>query len=237
MMKDATQTTAVRVGEMALKTLETMESQPLVQATENCAASSYRDKMRLGQETFKRNWINKRLNLDHHHPELIHLEESVWSFCRGVAMNPKAGKRYVVFGNNGVGKSKSAKAIYRFMRDRALDLPLVDADYGLRTCDCLLVNWAETVDNFKAGDWSIDHLIEATVLVLDDIGAEHDPSKVGVEKLYLILERREHKWTWITTNIIGDAWEERFERRISDRLNRNSFLVDLTKVPSYSINT
>jgi DNA replication protein DnaC len=225
------------VTEITNQILATLASPPPDQTTENSGDSSYRDKMKLASEHFKRNWINKRLNLDHHHPDLIHLEESIWSFCRGIAINPKQGKRYVIFGNNGTGKSRCSKAVSKWIKDRAMDLPLVDADEGVRIVDCELVNWAVRVSAFYDGDFNIEPLFTATILILDDIGAEHDPKKIGVEKLYELLERREKKWTLITTNLPPKTWESRFERRISDRLFRNSVHVDLTNVTSYSINT
>lgn len=225
------------ISQRVLQTLETKGLPQQAQTLEALQPESYCSKMKLANENFKQNWINKRLNLDRHHPDLVNLEDAVWNFCRGVAMNPRKGKRYVICGNNGVAKTRCSKAIKRWMSDRAIDLPLVDAEEGLRTADCCMINWAEQVDHFKSGHWSIDQFLEATVLILDDIGAEHDPTKAGVEKLYLILERREQKWTWITTNIQPNHWESHFERRVSDRLFRNSVHVDLTNVPSYSIFT
>ena len=97
-----------------------------------------------------------------------------------------------------------------------------------------MVNWPRRVDEMKAGDWSVDGLEEADLLILDDVGAEHDPSKVGLEKLYLILERREWRWTIVTTNEAPQFWEEKFERRIADRLMRNCEHVDLSDLPSYA---
>lgn len=107
----------------------------------------------------------------------------------------------------------------------------------MRTIDCVFVNWAARVSEFKSGSWGIDDMLDATVLILDDIGAEHDPTRAAVEKLYLILEHRENRHTWVTTNIPPGGWEQRFDRRIADRLFRNSVHVDMAKCPSYSPNT
>lgn len=226
-----------------LTTLGTMGSAQPATATPTQQPENYRDKMRLASEQFKRTWL-RRLNLDHHHPDLIKLEDGVWEFCRGIAMTPRKGKRYVCYGNNGTGKSKSAKAVSRWVGERATDLPLVDADEGVRTADCVFVNWAERVDWIYSGKFDIDDMLGATVLILDDIGAEHDPKKIGQEKLYLILEKREFKWTWINTNLPPGSWWDgrrpelsRFDRRIADRLMRNSVLIDLSNVPSYSDRT
>lgn len=226
-----------------LKTLETAVSPQPAPTSKKCTGSSYSDKMKFADEQFKRNWINKRLGLDHHHPDLAKLEDGVWDFCRGFAMNPKHGngKRLVIFGNNGVSKSRCARAIAKWVREKAIDLPLVPGylpgDENMSTVSCELINWAEQVGRFKEGNWDIDALINIPMLILDDIGAEHDPSKAAQEKLYLILDRRERRWTVVTTNVVLSHWESRFERRVADRLFRNSTIIDLSRVPSYSQRT
>jgi DNA replication protein DnaC len=91
------------------------------------------------------------------------------------------------------------------------------------------------VDDFKGGDYSVlGDMFEVDLLVIDDIGAEHDPSKSGVNKLCQILSRRETKFTVITSNISPAHWPERFDTRIADRLLRNSEVIELWSVPSYA---
>jgi DNA replication protein DnaC len=90
------------------------------------------------------------------------------------------------------------------------------------------------VDAFKRDQWGvIDEACEQSLLVLDDIGAEHDPSGIGREKLYYILERRAQKWTVLTTNCPPLEWETKFESRIASRFLRNCISVDLSEVPDY----
>lgn len=120
------------------------------------------------------------------------------------------------------------------MQERAIDLPLSEHDDEIALCTCLLVNWAKRVDDFKAGSWDVEELLDADLLVIDDLGAEHDPSKAGAEKLYYVLERRECRWTLITSNYGPNQWEQRFERRIADRLFRNCEHLDLSELPSFS---
>lgn len=186
---------------------------------------------------WKERWIKSRLHLDHHHPDVISLEDSIFDFCQRFARCPARGRRMVIYGNNGNGKTHVTRCVHRWVCDRALDLPLVAGTEGAKIADSMFVNWAERVDDFRGGDWDIEEMVEATLLVLDDIGAEHDPSKFSVEKLYLILERRAARWTLITTNLLPAQWEEHFDRRIADRLFRNTEHVDFSAVPSYSINT
>lgn len=186
---------------------------------------------------FKRNWLDKRLAMEITHSSIIALQEAVWRFCCQFAYSPSLGNKIVLYGNSGSGKSHCVKGVRRWVRDRAIDLPLVNDQNQARLVDCIFVNWAEQVDAFKSVDWGIDDFVNASLLIIDDIGAEHDPSKCGAEKLYLILEKRERKWTIITTNYSPNEWESKFERRIADRLMRRSTLVDLSKTPSYSVNT
>jgi DNA replication protein DnaC len=140
----------------------------------------------------------------------------------------------LIYGENGTGKSHASKAVYYWANRIAMNIPLIDAETGVRTADAIMVNWPTVVDGFKRNDWDLDDLYNCALLVIDDIGAEHDPSRVGIEKLYTLLERRINRWTLITTNVSPDQWEFKFERRIADRLCRNCQHVDLSQVPSFA---
>jgi DNA replication protein DnaC len=165
------------------------------------------------------------------------MEDDLYQFCSEYAKNPRRGRRLVIFGENGSGKSHAVKAINFWANRIAMQIPLVDAEAGIRLADSCLVAWPRIVDDFKNGQWDLEDLFNSALLIVDDIGAEHDPSRVGIEKLYLLLERRAQKWTILTTNISPANWETKFERRIADRLFRNCQHIDLSEVPSYSINT
>lgn len=188
-------------------------------------------------ENEKRGWLDKRLNLEPTHPDLHLLEDAIFRFACEFAANPRRGRRIVIHGANGTGKSRSMRAIKRFIDDRAIDMPLIYSSDSPAIPDCVLVNWPARVDEFKSGLWTIDDLCECALLLLDDLGAEHDPSGVGTAKLYQILERRECRWTIITSNLTPDYWTAKWERRITDRLLRRAQLVDLSNVPSYSPQT
>lgn len=170
-----------------------------------------------------------------HHPDIACLENEVYEIVRGVRLNPSRGRRVVVYGGVGNGKTRTGKALSRWVNRAAINLPLVSGDgAGGRLCCAFVIHWPSVVDDFKKGYWDLDEALEADLLVIDDIGAEHDPSGIGREKLYQLLERREGKWDYITTNIVPDEWKNKFEFRIADRLFRNATHVDFTRVPSYS---
>ena len=141
----------------------------------------------------------------------------------------------VIFGNNGSGKSHSAKAIQTWANRNAINLPLVTDDgVGARLATSAFYNWPNVVERLKGGEWElIESLIPVNLLVIDDLGAEHDPSKMGIEKLYLLMERRETKWTVITTNVPPTEWANRFEKRIASRFLRNFSIVPLDETPDY----
>jgi len=166
---------------------------------------------------------------------LVEFERAVWNFCAGVSRDPVCGGLLVVYGANGTGKTHCARAVSRWARRSTIQFmpaPNVVQWLSART---EFWSWPELLDALKNGGWQIvTDLTECALLVLDDLGAGHDPSKVGTDKLCQILSRRERKWSFITTNIAPDSWESEFDRRIASRFFRNSSIVDLSGVPDYS---
>ena len=128
-----------------------------------------------------------------HSTKLKHATDTLYDLCGKIAKNPSRGQTIVIYGENGCGKSHLARAVYRWAKAVKMLLPLVidtSANGSVSTVDCQYVNWAAIVDGFKPprNDYQIiEDLQFCTLLVVDDIGAEHDPSKIGVEKLYVML--------------------------------------------------
>jgi DNA replication protein DnaC len=185
----------------------------------------------------ERDWLDKWIKLKTKHSKsLQRLEHEVYQFCRDYALNPATGKRMVIYGLNGAGKSHTARAIVVWAQRVAVNLPLVNSeeDLGGTLARARYVNWPAFLHAMKGGEWEArGDLEKIELLALDDIGAEHDPSKVGAESLYLILERREFRWTVITTNVKREDWDRKFEKRIASRLLRNTIRVDVSDVPDY----
>ena len=157
----------------------------------------------------------------------------------------------IIYGENGAGKSHTAKRISRWARRHALDFKLGprhgDSDLEFRTARCEFRNWRFLINDlksgfgrdYKRGAWGsygqiFNDICNAELLILDDVGTDNDPNKFGVEQFYMLLEARESRWTIITTNIAPDFWEDRFERRIASRLLRNTVHVPLTEVQDYN---
>lgn len=183
----------------------------------------------------RQRWLDKWLKMAVTHPQVETARNVMFKFCCEYSKNPNRGRTLVIIGENGCGKTHIARCVAYWARSLAIQLPLVSTETGHGLATVEFVNWAEIVDNMKRGEWDrTDDLRDATLTILDDIGAEHDPSKVGAEKFYVLLNRREFKWNLITTNVNPANWEERFERRIASRLNRNAEHLDMTQVPDYS---
>jgi DNA replication protein DnaC len=143
----------------------------------------------------------------------------------------------VLTGESGCGKTHVAKCVANYARHAAYGA-LEAGGWGkeARVPSSLFLDWPEATDGFKAGHYGVvEDAKEADLLILDDIGAEYDPSKNAANQLCCILSRRERRFTLVTSNLAPAAWTERFDFRIADRLMRNSVIVDLSGVPSYAL--
>lgn len=195
------------------------------------------------QQPLDRNWLDSRLKLKtNHHPKLQELEREIWHFWYDLSkefVTPgclKVGRLLVIYGENGTGKTHCAQAVCRWARRSSIQYMAQVNHISLLSANTRFWSWPELLDEFKNGNWDIvQDLNECALLVLDELGGGHDPSGVGTDKLCQILSRRESKWTIVTTNIIPSGWEEKFDRRITSRLFRNSVIVDLTGVPDFSL--
>jgi DNA replication protein DnaC len=169
------------------------------------------------------------------------MANELYSFARGV-YHPKStphGRVVVIYGQNGCGKTHAIRAFKSWFDHVRLNIgpQVVTTEDGEDAVmpDCCYRMWPAVVDGFKRDQWLIvDALMHSYLTIIDDIGAEHDPSRIGVEKLYLILSRREFKNTLITTNFPPGEWGNKFEQRIASRLFRNTTHIDLSDVPDYN---
>lgn len=144
----------------------------------------------------------------------------------------------VIYGNNGTGKTHIAEKIYHWAKLASSTLKSVpDPNNGataFKNPDAMFIHWPTFLDELKSGAWEmIEDLERASLLILDDVGAAYDPSRVGLDKLCRILSKRERKWTLVTTNLGPDSWEEAFDRRAASRFFRNAIHVDLSNVPDF----
>lgn len=201
------------------------------------ALMASQDQKPIGPRLPNAKWNAMHLQLNtSRHPVLLELERETGKFCLGMWDSPQAGRLLVLAGNNGTGKTHCAKAVRRWVNKVGHGKQWVPKPDVIAHLYCIFWSWPELLDSLKEGQWElVEDCIEAPCLIIDELGGGHDPSQVGVDKLCQILSKREKKWTLITTNIVPQAWEEKFDRRIASRFFRNSTLVDLTNVPDYNL--
>jgi DNA replication protein DnaC len=183
----------------------------------------------------KTKWQTKWLALDvRGHCQLQELADQAEKFCGRWAKNNPAKSLLVIVGEVRTGKSHVAKKIFRFCHTAAFTA-FESQCWGTRAIpSSLFLPWPEVVSALVEKNRSImDDAFQTDLLILDDVGADNDPWKIGGDSLCQILSRRENKFTVITTNIQPAQWVERFDQRVADRLLRNSVVVDLSQVQPY----
>lgn len=180
-------------------------------------------------------WQQKWIGLDVVAPEIQSLATAAEKFCGRWFKNETDKSLIVIVGNYGTGKSHTAKAIHKFCATAAFSA----FETGKWGCEqmpsAMFLSWPEAASQFNEKNFSVmTDAMNADLLIVDDIGAENDPWKICADKLCQVLSRREKKFTVVTTNIQPAEWAKVFDGRINDRLLRNSVVVDISNVPSFS---
>lgn len=86
-------------------------------------------------------------------------------------------------------------------------------------------SWASMMSKLYASEYEgLAEIVAEYLLVIDDIGAAHDPSKFGVSKLLEIMQRREFMWTVFTSNMTMEQIAT-LDTRIASRFLRNGCKV------------
>jgi DNA replication protein DnaC len=183
-------------------------------------------------------WQRKWLRLDVYAPEIQEMATAAqqlasnWFHARA-----ESKKLLVLVGETGVGKTLCAKALLDWARSGVAHLAWERRHWRDVIPSASFYRWPEIADKFKEGQYGVlQDLFDTTLIGLDDVGAEHDPSRNAADKLCQVLSRRQDRlWTVITTNVAPAEWPTRFDKRIADRLMRSSVVVDLSHVESYSL--
>lgn len=144
------------------------------------------------------------------------------SYLSHMAAGVTEGRWLSFIGQSGCGKTHLARAIRAAARDRLF----LRAQFW---------SVASIADKLRAGEYDfLDWLASLDFLALDDLGAEYS-TDFSRAKLTHLMDRREHKWTVITSNLslreIGDA----MDCRVSSRINRNGRVIDVKEPWDYCL--
>lgn len=156
------------------------------------------------------------------------------------AAHDRAGCALTLCGVSGTGKTFLADSILNELgRDKWGQLGNVQEfirGNELVRATFMRRDWRKVSDGFKAGNYEIVEDLESAFLVmLDDIGADHDPSGVGVSKLDRVLRSRTGKWTILTCNLTLPQISEKLDTRIASFLIRDGNTVCEINAPDYSL--
>jgi DNA replication protein DnaC len=158
-------------------------------------------------------------------PEL----ELMLSEVKGLAEDILAGKpqRWLsMCGSSGAGKTHLSKKLLSLWRTR---LGVEDAQGAIGTFTRLreskFISWVKFLSRQRSGEFGeLQELSAVPFLVIDDVGAEHDPSGFAKARLYELLDARLGKWTVITSNLSVAALAG-VDVRIASRLTRGGSVV------------
>ena len=98
-----------------------------------------------------------------------------------------------------------------------------DLNYGIAVRrEIVWCDWPEKADRLRPPQSDDTHVERrAWLLILDDVGAEHDPSGFVAAKLSALGNARLGKWTVITSNYTLEAFCRCVDQRIASRMIRD----------------
>lgn len=227
---------AKTMDELVPKTIETLTAMEIRKSRPERSEKSSIDepgrkpKRRVSDSAWQRKWFD----LDVFDPKVRRMADKAEAYCHRFFHNNKDKTLLIIAGPSGTGKTHVARKLH----DYGVMIGIMAWTHGhwsevpRTTC----MNWAEIVAELKDRQQSyLDEMMMADLLILDDVGAERDPWGIGKDTLCQVLTRRERRFTVITTNATADEWGEKWDRRIADRLFRNSDIIELSGVESYSL--
>jgi DNA replication protein DnaC len=152
----------------------------------------------------------------------------------------KAGKNpfwLTLLGSSGAGKTYLARKIWRWYRSSTLFRSRMDEDTGDIIFPGSWINWPSIAGELlgNEGYGILSDLQNEKLIVLDEIGADRDPSGHTRDCLARLLSARVGKWTIITSNkTLGDIQRD-IDARISSRIIRDGSLVVDVDVPDFHL--
>ncbi len=148
-----------------------------------------------------------------------------------------------ICGQSGIGKTHLAKAVrQQFLDQNRFEKP---TPYPTEAIECNQVvgntewfcDWRKFADDIRSGGYErlVEDAVDEWFVIIDDFGAERDPSGFVAAAADRILNGRRGKWTLITTNLSLNDIGERMDVRIMSRLIRGSNQVIEVEAQDYAL--
>lgn len=179
---------------------------------------------------------NRLYRLNYHHPEVHRLaEHGEWFFRRAAHNNRVDGTQLVLSGKTGCGKSHVARRTFEQLQVWGVDMSLTSGWAGHFPFSAF-VDWSEMAeaDDNERFENALYEVNKSDIIILDDVGAESDRFKNGINasRLRRVLSKCEYKWLLVTTNLTKPQFDETYDVRVADRLV-SAHWCDLQRIPSF----
>lgn len=179
---------------------------------------------------------DRLFGLDYHHKDVEKLARWGEWFFRMAANNDRSkGYQLVLTGQTGCGKSRIAEKVFYELQKWGVEMSLTEGWHG-RFPFCAFVDWRKLSESDDSEDFeeAMRDATNARIVVIDDVGAESDRFKNGVNtsRLRTLLSECDQKWLLMTTNLSKPLFEETYDLRVADRLSAAHW-CDLPNLPSY----
>jgi DNA replication protein DnaC len=142
-----------------------------------------------------------------------------------------------LLGSSGAGKTYLARKVWSWFQKSSFNKTTVDEETRQFTYGGQFCFWPGFVGELlgNTGYGRLDDLASERFVVLDEIGADRDPSGHARDCLARLLSQRVGKWTLITSNkSLGDIQRD-IDTRISSRMVRDGSVVVDVEVRDFAL--
>jgi DNA replication protein DnaC len=160
-------------------------------------------------------------------PSLVDALTAAKQFVADIKSHPyNDGYCLSLCGKSGTGKTMLTEIILNELKCNSWGgcdaVPQVVRCGKILNRDAFFCYMPQISDGFKAGRFSIVETMEEKWLtVLDDIGADYDPSKITASKVDRVLRMRKGKWTLATFNLPLNEIATKVDARVASFIIRD----------------